>query len=214
MNQVEDVSEDAVTLRHEKCEHEERKKFLSYIKFPLTGGRSRANRRTDSRAESSGANTPDPMSPHAAEQREEHISPLTSPPATPLSVHDEQQQSLSHSALRRRTVSQSRWAKDREREDNGIMMTDPAVDVPPYDPRMFPLSDDTYEKMLKNMPDGHPLPYYLQKQASKDSEAPGSPFVDSVCSPVSDSTESVLAEEDPNDPEWVDVERVRDRTKR
>lgn len=208
--------------RHETCEHEERKKFLSYIKFPLTGGRSRANRRTDSRAESSGANTPDPMSPHAGERAgdESGTSPLTSPPATPLSAPVEEQSlshSISHGVLRRRTISQSqtRWFKDRERDDSMLAGGETIVDVPPYDARLFPLGDEMYEKMLKNMPDGHPLPYYLQKQTSKDSETPGSPFLDDgVCSPVSDSTESILAEEDPNDPEWVDVERVRDRTKR
>lgn len=211
---MEDVADDTVSVRHEKCEHEERKKFLSYIKFPLTAGRSRANRRTDSRAESSGANTPDPMSPHTTETNEPGVSPLTSPPATPLSVTDEiTSQSLTQSVLRRRTVSQSRWAKDRERVESVDTNVD-TVEVPPYEPRVFPLNDDTYDKMLKNMPDGHPLPYYLQKQLSKDSDNPISPFGDSVCSPVSDSTESILAEEDPNDPEWVDVERVRDRTKR
>lgn len=201
-----------MSIRHEKCEHEERKKFLNYIKFPLSVGRSRANRRTDSRAESSGANTPDPMSPHTGDNTEPGVSPLTSPPATPLSMNDETSQS-SQSVLRRRTVSQSRWAKDRERVES-IEINIDAVEIPPYEPRMFPLNDETYEKMLKYMPDGHPLPYYLQKQLSKDSDNPLSPFDETVCSPVSDSTDSILAEEDPNDPEWVDVERVRDRTKR
>lgn len=82
-------------------------------------------------------------------------------------------------------------------------------EVSPFELRSFPLTDDTYEKMLKNMPDGHPLPYCLQKSEVD----PLSPFVESVCSPISDSTESAMAE-DPNDPEWVDVERIRDRTKR
>lgn len=53
----EDVSEQAVQERHSRCEEAERKKFMSYIKLPLVS-RGRANRRTDSRAESSGANTP------------------------------------------------------------------------------------------------------------------------------------------------------------
>lgn len=201
---MEDISDDTVALRHDKCEHDERKKFLSYIKFPLSAGRSRANRRADSRAESSGANTPDPMSPHADQTDAAGISPMTSPPATPLSMSDDQ------TSVRRRTVSQSR-AKDRDREETVTTVADACETATPFEPRSFPLNDDTYEKMLKNMPDGHPLPYYLHKP---DMERENSPFVDSVCSPVSDSTESALAEEDPNDPEWVDVERVRDRTKR
>ena len=62
---VEDVSEEACISRHDRSEVEERKKFMSYLKQPP--GASRGRRRVDhidSRAESSGANTPDPMSPH------------------------------------------------------------------------------------------------------------------------------------------------------
>ena len=61
----EDVSEEACISRHDRSEVEERKKFMSYLKQPP--GASRGRRRVDqldSRAESSGANTPDPMSPH------------------------------------------------------------------------------------------------------------------------------------------------------
>lgn len=55
-------------MKHNKALLEERKKFETYLKFPLTS-RSRANRRIDSRGnESSGANTPtpDPTSPAPA----------------------------------------------------------------------------------------------------------------------------------------------------
>lgn len=58
----EDISDDAMFLRHERALTEERRKFQTYLKFPWST-RSRANRRIDSRAESSGANTPDPSSP-------------------------------------------------------------------------------------------------------------------------------------------------------
>lgn len=58
----EDISDDAMVLRHERALTEERRKFQTYLKFPWST-RSRANRRIDSRAESSGANTPDPSSP-------------------------------------------------------------------------------------------------------------------------------------------------------
>jgi KAT8 regulatory NSL complex subunit 1 len=51
------LNEDTIMARHDRCEVEERKKFMSYIKLPHTG-RARAHRRADSRAESSGANTP------------------------------------------------------------------------------------------------------------------------------------------------------------
>lgn len=83
-DQVEDVSEEAVAARHERSEVEERRKFMSYLKAPAGVRRAdRAPRRADhhlldSRAESSGANTPDqPLSP-----------PVGGPaaPATPVGV--------------------------------------------------------------------------------------------------------------------------------
>lgn len=61
-HQVEDTSDDAYALRHERGLQDERKKFATYLKFPFST-RSRANRRADSRTNSSGANTPDPSSP-------------------------------------------------------------------------------------------------------------------------------------------------------
>lgn len=64
----EDISDECLVVKHDKALLEERKKFETYLKFPLTS-RSRANRRIDSRGnESSGANTPtpDPTSPAPA----------------------------------------------------------------------------------------------------------------------------------------------------
>ena len=65
--EVEDVSDEACVARHDRSELEERRKFMSYLKQPA--GMSRGRRRVDqvdSRAESSGANTPTeaPLSPH------------------------------------------------------------------------------------------------------------------------------------------------------
>lgn len=61
-NEIEDISDETIKLRHERALVEERRKFQTYLKYPWST-RSRANRRIDSRAESSGANTPDPTSP-------------------------------------------------------------------------------------------------------------------------------------------------------
>lgn len=68
---VEDVSEEACVARHDRSELDERRKFMSYLKQPagVTRGRRRVDQidRLDSRADqSSGANTPDPMSPSQA----------------------------------------------------------------------------------------------------------------------------------------------------
>lgn len=56
----EDITNEAYAQRHDRALAEERKKFTTFLKFPYST-RSRANRRIDS--QSSGANTPDPMSP-------------------------------------------------------------------------------------------------------------------------------------------------------
>lgn len=102
----EDISDECLVAKHDKALLEERKKFETYLKFPLTS-RSRANRRIDSRGnESSGANTPtlDPTSPapamstgdlevrlntnkHVAEVT--HISSQSIP--SPLDVHEIQE---------------------------------------------------------------------------------------------------------------------------
>lgn len=68
LEDIEDVSEEACIARHDRSELEERRKFMSYLKQPagVTRGRRRVDQidRLDSRADqSSGANTPDPMSP-------------------------------------------------------------------------------------------------------------------------------------------------------
>jgi hypothetical protein len=51
--------------------------------------------------------------------------------------------------------------------------------VPPYEPRIFPLLDEVYEKMLKAMPEGHPFPPYSmapKKLFTKDNETVTSLF--------------------------------------
>lgn len=125
------MTEEAVVARHDRCEHEEKKRFLSYLKIPVGYGRSRYHKRTDSRAESSGANTPDPMSPHNIDQQDSTNSPMTSPPATPLPVQMDDSLPLpSIAVIRRRTVSQTKFVKDREsKEENSCNVTTDMVEV-------------------------------------------------------------------------------------
>ncbi|XP_056642788.1 KAT8 regulatory NSL complex subunit 1 [Diorhabda sublineata] len=221
---VEDLTEDSVIARHDRSEYEEKRRFLSYLKLPPGSGRARHHRRTDSRAESSGGNTPDPMSPHNPDH---HDSPMTSPPATPLSVGgvDENQQLPqlpSIAVMRRRTMSQSRFSmggKEREAKEDSRATTPDIVEVPPYEKRTFPISEETYEKMLKHMPEDHQFQTNIRSQDSADFETREvynyeDPKLDS---PDSESTESAIGEgeEDPNDPEWIDMEKLnRERYKR
>ncbi|KAK5649252.1 hypothetical protein RI129_000281 [Pyrocoelia pectoralis] len=209
---TEDFSEDAVIVRHEKCEYDEKKKFLSYLKFPYGSGRSRAHKRTDSRAESSGCNSPDPTSPHmGGEAVDNATSPLTSPPATPLSMNVEDSSSSlpSISVLRRRTISRGK-DKDSLREDN-CSASPEHIEVIPYERRVFPLSEDTYDKMLKLMPENHQFKTNIRAQ---DYSSPTSFLDEAPDSPNSESTESAFGDEDPNDPEWMDLENARDRYRR
>ncbi|KAG8226010.1 hypothetical protein J437_LFUL015936 [Ladona fulva] len=97
-SEEEDVSAEAVAERHERCEQEERKRFLRLLRRPhgansgsgdaksQGGGRGGRRGRADSRAESSGQNTPDPLSPdhHSACPSPLPLSAANSPPPTPL----------------------------------------------------------------------------------------------------------------------------------
>ncbi|XP_003424599.1 KAT8 regulatory NSL complex subunit 1 isoform X2 [Nasonia vitripennis] len=222
---VEDVSEEAIALRHERSEREENKRFMTFINLPQS--RMRHSRRTDSRTDS-GANTPDPMSPHASDFGGDiTMSPITSPPATPSNVHDsehsQQQQTETHhrsgslqNALRRRTMSSS--ARSQKDEANNSVIEEEHEQVLPYEPRRFPLTDEDYDKMLEAMPGGH-----LQA-SSMSACSPAVQKVDDIDSQESDSTESALCDmegEDPNDPEWTvaearetEKERIRPTAKR
>lgn len=215
---AEDVSDEAVMQRHERCEMEERKRFMAYVKN-ANPGRSRAHRRTDSRAGSSGANTPDPMSPNTpAELLGEGLSPITSPPATPGASTAEHDQCTSssiaasianHIARRNRTLSQSRLV----REDYIRSATPDLDEVAPFEPRTFPLSDEMYEKMLKQMPEWYPAQPYVASNPSSvvdqseltDVEMTDNPEPVGASLPGTPSTDtdSAPGEEDPNDPEWT-----------
>ncbi|CAG9817137.1 unnamed protein product [Phaedon cochleariae] len=225
---TEDTSEEAVLARHDRSEYDEKKRFLSYLKMPPGGQttRGRSHRRTDSRAESSEANTPDPMSPHphnpnsascagsASAASIDQSGEVGSPPATPMAV-----------------------------EGEGGGATLPSVAVPPYEARTFPIDDATYSQMLDHMPENHSrcrtnarsqdaravCPTADERLSSygagseERAERAGSPDSESTESAVGDGEveedeeeEEEEEEEDPNDPEWMDVEqRVgKDRYKR
>lgn len=68
--------------------------------------------------------------------------------------------------------------------------------------------------MLKHMPENHQFQTNSRAQDSRSCNSPESFFDDKIDMVDSESTESALGDEDPNDPEWMDVERVRDRHKR
>ncbi|XP_012228213.1 uncharacterized protein nsl1 isoform X2 [Linepithema humile] len=219
----EDVSDETIALRHERSEREEYKRFMMYLNMPNQTTRIRSNRRIDSRADS-GANTPDPMSPHASSDfGGDVMSPLTSPPATPSQMQDTEPSGLdSHrssalqNSIRRRTMPALRLGKD----DTTAAFTEDENEILPYEPRVFPLSEEIYDKMLEVMPDGHwqaSSTSFCSNDGDKGDEG-------DMDSPESDSTESACCDmdgEDPNDPEWTvaddrdtEKERIRPTAKR
>ncbi|XP_054081796.1 uncharacterized protein LOC105216700 isoform X2 [Zeugodacus cucurbitae] len=170
-NETEDISEETVKLRHERALVEERRKFQTYLKYPWST-RSRANRRIDSRAESSGANTPDPTSPAPQTASlcggDQESIPSPAPPSAPLNPLDTitevtenglsnpiggtsncaNNNDLNKRLERRRTTSTK---KDREMERRSST-PDLRELVPPYEPLKFPLTDEEFEGLLKAMP--------------------------------------------------------------
>ncbi|KAK2583815.1 hypothetical protein KPH14_009713 [Odynerus spinipes] len=210
----EDMSDETIALRHERSEREENKRFMTYLNMPHQT-RIRHNRRTDSRADS-GANTPDPMSPHASDFGGDIMSPITSPPATPLQVQDTEHQQQNLDSHRRRAMSVLRIGKD----DVGTSYNEDENEILPYEPRVFPLSEEVYDKMVEVMPDGHwqtSSVSLCSREEEKDDDG-------ELESPESDTTESACCDiegEDPNDPEWTvadnrdtEKERIRPTAKR
>ncbi|XP_037952154.1 uncharacterized protein LOC119682728 isoform X2 [Teleopsis dalmanni] len=173
--EIEDISEEATILRHERALIEERRRFQTYLKFPWST-RSRANRRIDSVAESSGANTPDPASPAplassiGGGDQESIPSPFApSTPITPMENLPDVGENISSSSNlilsaskyygtkrqeRRRTTSTK---KDRELERRSS--TPDAKDLlqfmPPFEHLIFPLTVEKYDTMLQLMPTSH-----------------------------------------------------------
>lgn len=140
-NDHEDITDEMCTRRHDRCEHDEKKRFMGYLNRQHATARRTRSMRSDSRADSSGANTPDPMSPHNVEM---HESPITTPPSTPAP------EDITQLSARRRTTSLSK--RDRMLDDLRIPTPDFTIeDVPvlPWDSRTFPLPDQEYEQMLQ-----------------------------------------------------------------
>lgn len=116
---------------------------MGYVQHSNMGRRTRSMR-SDSRADSSGANTPDPMSPHNVEP---HESPLTTPPSTPAPPGEEGSQ---HITVRRRTTSVSK--RDRMMDDFRVPTPDFMEEIyslQPWETRVFPLLDWEYEQMVQ-----------------------------------------------------------------
>ncbi|KAH8265307.1 hypothetical protein KR038_003781 [Drosophila bunnanda] len=173
----EDLSDEAFIARHQRALLEERRRFETFLKFPWST-RSRANRRADSRAESSGANTPDPASPaphHGGAGLDNESIP--SPLAHPLEGFNESGELItggqSRQARRRTTSSKLKDQTERRsttpdlREvnqeicaltrtsrmiSNNLFFCEQGHALIPqpsvFEPLIFPLSEEVYQRLL------------------------------------------------------------------
>lgn len=114
--EVEDLSDEAFIARHHLAMLEERRRYETFLKFPWTP-RPRANRRIDSRAESSGANTPDPASPAPVGAGAMDNESIPSPLAHPLEGFNESGELVSTGQSRpnRRRTTSSKLKDQAER---------------------------------------------------------------------------------------------------
>ncbi|XP_035205557.1 KAT8 regulatory NSL complex subunit 1-like [Stegodyphus dumicola] len=209
--ETEDILEDTYIKRHEKLEVEE-KKMLRSSALGLTGKSRRGRRhRCDSRADSSGANTPDPVLLYNQDimfQVPNSIvtagpsSPAASPPTTPSSatvMSDDSQPSYGNGSLARFEKRKFVIHKKTSEENANVhTATNDCDGVQPYEPHKFPLSDKEYEQLLAEST------HLCTEDTDMTLSVPSFP-----ASPESStsSTSTVEEDEDITDPEWTVVKR-------
>ncbi|XP_054725020.1 KAT8 regulatory NSL complex subunit 1-like isoform X3 [Uloborus diversus] len=206
--EIENISDAIFIQRHDRSEIEERKQLRS---GPFGLNKRARRHRCDSRADSSGANTPDPVllynqdilfqMPTSSGTRPS--SPALSPPNTPSSIaviSDDSQPSLGNGSVpsgfeKRKLSSQKRSLDENFPSRSASIEYD---EVQPYAKRVYPLPDEEYELAV--------LASVHAQQEDADS-----PFSEPSCpaSPesftCSSSTSTVEEENDDDiaDPEWT-----------
>ena len=212
--QMEDISEEAFAERHMRCEVAERKRFSSVI----TKKRAGRGARSDSTA--SAASAPTPTVELTTVEFEPTPSALQTPPGTPappdLPLNDD---------LPRRSNSISSRLDDfmgtgfprrsgsfsRQRQRSGSLSLSESHDEPevsPWERRTFPLCDsdltqlklDSVEEPVRVLRPPPPAPSHAVMAAEA-----ATPDSGAVSPTPSSSSSDMIAEEDPDDPEWTVV---------
>ncbi|KAH8336281.1 hypothetical protein KR074_007166 [Drosophila pseudoananassae] len=157
--EMEDLSDEAFIARHHLAMLEERQRYETFLKFPWTP-RPRANRRIDSRAESSGANTPDPASPAPPGAGNLDNESIPSPLAHPLEGFNESGELISTGQSRpnRRRTTSSKLKDQAERRSTTPDLREAYAMLPSFEPLQFPLSEEVYQRMLEET---YATPRYL-----------------------------------------------------
>ncbi|CAL1299575.1 unnamed protein product [Larinioides sclopetarius] len=203
----EDTSDATYIKRHESYEIEERKIIrngggaLGF--FNTWQKRARRQHRSDSHADSSGANTPDPVlmcdqdilfQDTNSMNASSPLSPALSPPATPSSanvISDDSQPAMGNMKKKVGGI---------KRQDESLILRASTADydeISPYERRTFPLSNDIMENLLAEAD---------HNRDDTDVTASGPSCPASPASTTS-STSTIEEEEDITDPEWRVVRR-------
>jgi len=178
----EDITVPVYVLRHNKAEVEERKRWSQPLKVVGMGSganrnRPRANRLSSQADASSGYNTPDPMSPSQVESVEVATRPstpddtTTTPAGTPnnaAGIKGRRRTSSTTIKSRDRNPSASEDApssrcttpgtSESQQPQQQFMTPQLYPWVDPFESRVFPLSEEDYAIMLKEMPTGFEQP--------------------------------------------------------
>lgn len=207
---LQNITDSFLIKRHEMLEIEEKEK----MKRSALGLNRRRRNRCDSRADSSGANTPDPTSLYNNQDNVFQIpnfnasagpaSPA-SPPATPNSavVSDDSQPPSGNGSVTRpekKKVNAKRIVEENTSARGPVDFDE----VLPYEPLQFPLPDDVYEQLLAES--DHNKEVF--DMPSNTSSFPASPISSSSStSTVEDEDED--EDDDASDPEWTVVKPIK-----
>lgn len=208
---LQNITDSYLIKRHELLEVEEKEK----MKRSALGLNRRRRNRCDSRADSSGANTPDPTSLYNNQDNVFQIpnfnasagpaSPA-SPPATPNSAvvsDDSQPPTGNGSAIRpeKKKVNNAKRIVEESTSARGPIDFD---EVLPYEPLQFPLPDDVYEQLLAES--DHNKEVF--DMPSNTSSFPASP-ISSSSSTSTVEEEDEDEDDDASDPEWTVVKPIK-----
>ena len=212
--QVEDLSDEIFSARHLRCEIREKKYFVSCLKNQKS--------RRSARTESTSTVASDPASPDG--MHFDGLSPqLLVPPSTPTLPSEEadevRQRSGSTSSVKHEDVPVKRTASVSKglgfghgRGRTSSIHLDLGMEeeryVAPWMLRDFPLDDGEYEYLFCERPPT-PVTTYLRVPAPssivRDTGDDSTVSLDGSrpASPLGSSSNSSLADDDPNDPEWT-----------
>ncbi|XP_050407403.2 KAT8 regulatory NSL complex subunit 1 [Patella vulgata] len=196
---IEDISDTSFSIRHQKCEAEEKKRFASFIQYPM-----RRRIRTDLGISTSDPASPDPLGTETfTHTSQEHR------PSSPLSAFGDESVGSVH--IQRRSSSISKRFSVSSSFDDPLEYEREKVD--PWSPRTFPLSEADYEEMKSVEPHVYetlPVISPVQPTVNADvitdssSRTESTPGSSRPTSPIQSScSNSVMDDDDPNDPEWT-----------